>query len=587
MALTKKKKIINSLVFFVMAITCALLGQALGSAAFLKLTSISFDYYSLDSLYRYWIEYRTDSDIIPYLKVSGVIAIVITLVPWLILIAALVVRLNKEEIHGSARWADDVDLQKSGLFPTEHKSPALLLGKMNSGEFKGRFVELVGQTFVGVSAPTGSGKGIGFVLPNLVNYSDSIVCLDIKLENFIKSGGFRQKSGQEVFLFSPDGYAVTEEDRQTGTLRSHRYNPYHYVRRQEAYRVGDTLILANTLYPNLGGKDSVWSSSSAKLFLGLSLWMLDTETRTGQVPTLPYLLKIVGIEGGLTAWMKRQVEEATVSDECLREFNTFLTFPKDTQGSILTNFTAPLGIYSDSTVAKAVSGNDFDFRDLRKKGISLYVGVQPPNKKRFEGLLNLFFEQLINENTRVTPEVDTSLTYQLLALLDEFPALGRVNQIKESIGFTRQYNLRFALIYQDKSQLEDNALYGKSGAENIISNLVSEVIYPPKKVTQRVKEISESLGYKTVKVKSNSVNKGQKLSKGESTNLQRRALMMPHELVELGYEKHAKADIGTRVMMFKENQRGFIMDKLISFDEPVFVERIEYSKQHIPSVPLL
>ena len=202
--------------------------------------------------------------------------------------------------------------------------------------------------------------------------------------------------------------------------------------------------------------------------------------------------------------------------------------------------------------------------------------------------MNLFFEQLVSENTRTLPEFDPSLTHQLLAMLDEFPVLGRVNQIKESIGFTRQYNLRYAFIYQGKAQLADDALYGKEGADNIMDNLAVELIYPPKKVDQRTKEISETLGYKTVKVKSDSVNKGDKFSKGQSTSQQKRALMMPHELVEMGYEKHPKNDkLGVNVLLLKENQRSFKMKKLISFDDEMFSERIKYSTEHIPAIPLL
>ena len=495
---------------------------------------------------------------------------------------------KKEEIHGSAGLASDMDLAKSGLFPSKTTSPTLLLGKMSEGKYKNQYVRLEGQTFVGISAPTGAGKGVAIALPNLVNYSDSVVCLDIKLENYFKTSGFRKSQGQEVFLFAPDGYATSQEDRDGGILRSHRWNPYFYVRRNEAYRVGDILILSNSIYPLSGdAKSDVWPASAGKLFLGLSLWMLDTESIMKKTPTLPYLLSLVGVEGGIAAWMKREIAQGYLSDECSREFNTYLSFPDDTQGSVLLSFNSPLAIIGDDTVSKSLSGNDFDFRDLRRKGISLYVGVQPPNKNRFQFLLNLFFEQLINENTRVIPELDPTLTHQCLLLLDEFPALGRVNQIRDSIGFTRQYNLRYMLIYQDKSQLEDKALYGREGAENIISNLATEVIYPPKKVTQRVKEISETLGYKTVMVESTSISRGRQFSKSTSKSQQKRAVIMPHEIVELGHVRHKTVDLGLKALMFKENQRSFIMDKILYFEEEILNERVEYSKRNIPVVPLL
>ena len=588
MALTAKKKRMLGVIFIITTCIFIALGQLAGAALFFELTSIPLEYLSLDALHHNWVNYHTDEAIKPYLQMGIAASILVALLPLGMVIVLVIALREKEEIHGSARFANDMELSKSGMFPLKREKPSLLLGKMDKGRFKGKFVELPGQSFVGVSAPTGSGKGVGFVLPNLVNYPDSVVANDIKLENFFKTAGYRQSQGQEVFLFAPDGYATSEEDRDAGILRSHRWNPFYYIRRLPEFRIGDILILSNSLYPLTGdGKSDIWPASSGKLFLGLVLWMLDTEYITNKDPTLPYLLSLVGVTGGLGAWMKREIAQGYLSDDCVREFNTFLTFPDETQGSILANFNAPLAIYSDKTVANAVSGNDFDFRELRRRGISIYVGVQPPNKKRFQGLLNLFFEQLINENTRVLPELDSTLTHQLLLMLDEFPALGRVNQIKESIGFTRQYNIRYALIYQDKAQLEDRALYGKEGADNILENIAAEIIYPPKKVNQRVKEISETLGTKTVKVEGESVSRGKHFSRGRSTSKQKRPLMMPHELVELGNERHPKADIGIKVLMLKESQRSFIMNKIISFDEPVISERIAFSKQHIPEIPLL
>lgn len=137
---------------------------------------------------------------------------------------------QKEELHGSARFASDMELAKSGLFPKKEvignqKYPEILLGKMGKGRFKGHYLCFAGQQFVYLAAPTRSGKGVGIVIPNLLNYRDSVVVLDIKLENFFYSGGYRQSVGQEVFLFSPDGYALTDEARQRGELRSHRWNP--------------------------------------------------------------------------------------------------------------------------------------------------------------------------------------------------------------------------------------------------------------------------------------------------------------------------------------------------------------------------
>ncbi|MGR2997571.1 type IV secretory system conjugative DNA transfer family protein [Vibrio vulnificus] len=562
-------------------------GVFLGGAVFLKITSISMDTLSYDTLFYYWKNYGDERQVVKWLQLGSFTAAAISTLPPIFILYSIFAP-PREEIHGSARFANDKELAESGLFNKEIKEPVLLLGKMDKGQFAGQFVKAEGKSFVGVSAGTGQGKGIGFVLPNAVNYSDSVIFLDIKLENFIKSAGYRQSCGQEVYLFSPDGYAVTKHDAEAGILRSHRWNAFSYIRRQKAFRNGDVQMIAMSLYPLSGdAKADMWQGLAGNFFSGLVYWMLDTEKFTGMEPTFPYLISLFAVDGGLNQWIKNELEKDYLSPECIKEFSSFDDYPNETKGSIRATVEAPLSIFMDKTVAAAVSGNDFDFRKLRRKGISIYVGVQPPNKSRFQRLLNLFFEQLIAENTRVIPENDDTLTHQLLLMLDEFPTLGRVNQIKESIGYTRQYNVRYALIYQDKSQLEDKALYDKEGAENITSNLMAEIIYPPSKVTNRVKEISTSLGTKTVRVKNDSVSRGDKTSRSDSYTQQSRELLKPHEIVELGYEKHPTADVSIKALMFKQNQRSFIMNKIISFDDKAIAPRIKYAKENIPEIPLL
>lgn len=563
------------------------LGQYAGGAFFLKETAISYDYLTYKTLYTNWIDYVNNQDFTATLQISALIAFCFTIFPIGIAVMLFFIFLKQEEIHGSARFANDFELKKSGLFPTnKNKQPSILLGKMNAGRFKGKFIELVGQLFVGVGAPTRSGKGVSIVLPNLVTYTDSVVVLDIKLENFIKSGGFRQKHGHEVFLFSPSGYNPSN-DEGADDIRSHRWNPFDYVRRHDAFRVGDILVMTNSLYPLTGDKNDIWNELAGKLFKGLALWMLDTENIKNVNPTLPYILTLTGVDGGLVKWMKNEILLGYLSDETILEFNNFLDAPDDTRGSILSNFVSPLAVFSDKVAAAAVSDSDFNFKDLRRKKTAIYIGIQPNTLGKFKKLINLFFEQLINENTKVLPENDPTLKYQCLLLMDEFASIGRVQQISTSISFTAGYNLRFLLIYQSDSQLADKKVYDKEGAENILKNLAVKIIFPPKEVDDSVKRLSETLGTKTVKVKSQSRTKGKNLSSGNSTSLQKRALMMVHEIIELGTELHPTAPIGVKTILIKENQRPFIMDKIFYFDEPILLERVVFSQANIPEIPKL
>ncbi|WP_279573811.1 type IV secretory system conjugative DNA transfer family protein [Volucribacter amazonae] len=163
------------------------------------------------------------------LKIIGatIIGVLITISP-LILLAIILFKLkSKEELYGSANFATDFDIKKAGLLPTKAQRQKLKYPSILIGKYKKKFLHFSGQQFLYLGAPTRSGKGVGIVIPNLLNYADSVVCVDIKFENFLFTAGFREKCGQKVFLFSPDGFAESEDIRKMEKLN--RTITIHYT----------------------------------------------------------------------------------------------------------------------------------------------------------------------------------------------------------------------------------------------------------------------------------------------------------------------------------------------------------------------
>lgn len=573
--------------YLVLSIAVMSISPLIGGYLFLVMVGIDTTHLTYSTLYDYYQAYHSNHQITNYVMDGVNTTILVMLSPFYFGILIWMFTRNIEALHGDARWANDKELKKSGLVDTKPgKYPEILLGKIAEGKYEGEYIRFRGQQFVGLSAPTRSGKGVGIVIPNLLNYPDSIVNSDIKLENFRKTAGFRQSCGQQVFLFSPDGYAVTELDREKGVLRSHQWNPLTYIRRQEIFRIGDILAISAIFYPLTGDKNDVWNELAGKLFKGLVLYMLDNE-KYGCEVTFPKMLSLTAPEGGLDAWMKDQIEAELCSQDCKEEFYAFMAAPNETKGSIVSNLVSPLAIFSDKVCAAAVSGDSFDLREIRRTRMSIYVGVQPTNTKKFAKLLNLFWSQLITENTRIQPEDDPTLESQCLLMLDEFTSLGRVDIIQESIGYTASYNMRYLLIYQSDAQLEHKKLYDKEGTQVLKDNLAVELIYPPKKVTQHTKNLSETFGYKTVKKtsRSRSHSMGKNRSTTDADREEKRALMLPQEIVELGFEKYM--GVGLKEIVIMENMRPFKANKIIYFDEPVFAERVKYSQANLPEIPLL
>ncbi|MDA6269903.1 type IV secretory system conjugative DNA transfer family protein, partial [Escherichia coli] len=74
--------------------------------------------------------------------------------------------------------------------------------------------------------------------------------------------------------------------------------------------------------------------------------------------------------------------------------------------------------------------------------------------------------------------------------------MGRLDVVQVSLAFTAGYNLRFVFILQNREQLFDEKHgYGKMGGNTILKNCAVEIFYPPKKVDESVKDVSETIGY--------------------------------------------------------------------------------------------
>ena len=555
------KQTAGKAVFILICAAILICGSSyVSSKIFMQLHHLPQDQAGMFTIWQYWLVYHGSSN--KYVKLTVNLC---AFGPYLLGIAAGAAAFmyrKPQSLHGDARFARLNEIKKAGLIdPPKGYDKTILVGK-----YKNNYLTYGGYQFVMLAAPTRSGKGVGVVIPNCLNYSDSLVVLDIKLENFDITSGFRSEHGQEVYLFAP--FDVNG--------RTHRYNPLEYISSDPAERIGDIDAIATALYSGGNENDKFWSENAKDLFRGLCLLVLEH-------PDLPKTLgEILRQASGKGKPFKQHVQEMIAEGEekkrpyssaCVDALNRIINNSDNTLAGIVSTFNAPLLIFQNPRVDCATSANDFDLRQVRRKKMTIYLGITPDKLKDAAVLVNLFFDQLLNLNTRVLPSQDKSLKYQCLLILDEFTAIGKVAMIQQSISYQAGYNMRVLTIIQNKSQLEDK--YGKSGALTLMANHALMVMYAPSPVVQSdANEYSEMLGYQTVKAKNKSRSFGQQGSRSESESEQRRALMLPQELKELGQ---------WREIVSLENCKPILCDKIKYFEDPAFTERANHP---VPSIPL-
>ena len=495
------------------------------------------------------------------------------LIPTVATIGILIAFFQRDNVslYGNARFASVKEVTKSGLMDNHGKKPAILLGQFND-----KYLSFVGQEFVILSSPTRGGKGVGVVIPNCLTYIDSLVVLDIKGENFIKTSGFRQLHGQEVFVFQP----FSDDEETDGTLvsRSHRWNMLSYVSNNPLLRIGDIMDIAHILFADTGDENDFFRAGARSLFLGICLYLMETD---GSVVTVGEVFRygrsngtgkpIKEFLGGLIT--DRMNSDNPLSDDCVNAISDVTAMPENTLGSVLSEFKVKLQPWISPIVDAATSGDDFSLADLRRKRITIYIVISPPKLPVAASLINVFFTQLVSINTKKLPEHDASLKYQCLLLMDEFTAIGKVNIIAKAVSYIAGYNLRLLPIIQSFSQLEE--VYGKEAARTFVVNHAIKIVYPPRD-QEDAEQCSKELGTYTKKSistgtstpRSMLVAKSGSVSDSENTSDQSRALLLPQELKDMAREDPPRA------LFFYEKTRVILGNKIRYYLDPVFTKRL-------------
>jgi len=498
------------------------------------------------TLYQYWYHYGADAQVQKWLYIASGISLAVLLAPALLFFAPA-----KQSLFGDARFAKKSEITKAGLFGEK----GIIVGKLG-----GRYLMFEGQQHAIISAPTRSGKGVGIVIPNLLNWPESVVILDIKQENWDITSAYRRKYGQECYLFNP---AAVD-------YRTHRYNPLSYISEDPNFRIDDVQKIGNMLFPDQPGTDVIWTATPRSLFLGVCLYLLETP---GKPVTLGQVLRETLVNGDGSAYFAKIINDRAaagnpLSGACVRGLNTYISIAaENTRSGIIGGFRSRLELWMNPLVDAATSANDFDLRDVRKKRMSIYLGVTPDNLERMAPLLNLFFQQLIDLNTRELPNQNKAIKYTCMLLMDEFTAIGKIPILSKGISYIAGYWLRMMPIIQSPAQLVE--VYGKDAAQTFQTNHALQIIYPPKaSETQTARDISEWLGYQTVKGISVSKSKSifGKKTPSESASDQRRALMLPQEITSLGK---------TRELVVMEDVPPILANKVLYFKDRAFVDRLK------------
>ena len=377
--------------------------------------------------------------------------------------------------YGSARWADAAEVRKAGLAG----SAGVFLG-----QFERQYLRHEGPEHVLTFAPTRSGKGVGLVVPTLLSWPASAVIHDIKGENWAITAGWRSRFSH-CLLFNPTD------------AKSAAYNPLLEVRRG-AHEVRDVQNIADILVDPEGALErrNHWEKTSHALLVGAILHVLyagEDKTLRGVAnflsdPACPFE---VTLHRMMTTHHLGEAPHPVVASAAREVLNK----SDNERSGVLSTAMSFLGLYRDPTVAEVTSRCDWRIADLiaAEHPVSLYLVVPPSDISRTKPLIRLILNQI---GRRLTESLDGSdgvaRKHKLLLMLDEFPALGRLDFFESALAFMAGYGLRAFLISQSLNQIDK--AYGQN--HSILDNCHVRVTFATND-ERTAKRISETLGTAT------------------------------------------------------------------------------------------
>ena len=457
--------------------------------------------------------------------------------------------IQNADVHGSSAWMQPSEMENAKLH--EPQKP-FLFGKSKEG----RELRYGGSGHCLTFAPTGAGKGVSVVVPNLLKYPGSVVCVDPKGAIAAVTAQRRLDMGHNVVLLDPFGevenaMSASGQPERWQSIRPMSYNPFSVLHRDSDTAVDDTRLLVSGLIEQESEKNRYFSDSARMILEAFILdflangWPLNFESLFDvifleKIEWLPLMLRSDGFNGHV-AHLARQIESLT----------------GDGGDSVWSTLYRSLNLIKSPVLLPALRPSHLDFSTLKianpeeGKPTTVYLVLPAKRLETHSIWLRLMLTSIMGQLSDARPS-----QHPVLFMVDECAALGRLEILETAVGLMRGYGMKLWLIFQDLPQLQ--SIYGKR-ASSFISNAGIKQFFNVNDL-ETADFVSQYLGNETREVTSQSIQLDQ-VSGSLSLSHLARPLLTSDEVRRMGKDDQ---------ILFYEGQKPIKAQKIIYHEDPDF-----------------
>lgn len=511
-------------------------------------------------------------------------------------------RKKQLDLHGTARWATKSELKEMNVYSSI--SEGVVIGCDKNGEI----LRNNGVEHLLLAAGTRQGKGINTAIPTGLNWTDSMIITDIKGELWGITAGYRQEVlKQKVLYFNP----VDMENISCS------YNPLDFINIGTFKEIQDATVIAQTLVDIEGKSESDhWTGSAINFLIGVLLHVkyANPNANLGDVVDFlnPLDMPLMCHIADILAFPREGEEEPRVNEsfdhlkhfenkELFKEihekntlthptvaqkFSAIFTTPDKERGSIISSTNKKLETFLDPLIRKHIKKSDFKVQDLMDERVTLYLVIPPESINRCRPLLRLIITQMIYGLTNTMKFENKKKTFKdiiygsiknfkekieeyiiikhkknrILFMLDEFPTLGKLEIVENSMSYIAGFGLKVLLIIQSLKQLEK--IYGKTNSFK--ANCSIQIYLTPNEI-EDAEKISKTLGNKTVRIFTKQTKGVFDFFPNKTENLIGRPLMTASEIMVMPYEN---------LLIFITGKRPIYGKKLMYFKNKKYLSKL-------------
>lgn len=430
---------------------------------------------------------------------------------------------------GSAKWYSDMDkYNKKYTDPKgtkDHNGPNnMILSNdvfLNMDTKKTRF-----NNNVLVIGGSGSGKSRFFVKPNILQANCNYVVTDPAGEMLASMGTFLENQGYEIRVFN-----LVEMDK------SHCYNPFKYIRKDEDVLTMIDCLIVNTTPPNTKGGDQFWVKSETALLQALCFYLIEKcvpeEQNFGSVMELLRLAEVdennPDKQSPLDV-MFSKLKAENPSSMAVKSYDIFKMGAGKTLKSILISCGVRLQVFNLQAVANLTNVDTIDLASIGTgDGKKALFVITPQASETYNFLVSMLYSQLFEtlyfEGNKLI-EQDKSFKHEVRFLLDEFVNIGQIPQFTKKLATMRKYGISCSIIIQNLAQIK--ALYEKDW-ETIIGNCDSMIFLGGLEYST-LEYISNIMGTQTIRTRNEGRSRGKNSSSSLNYQRTQRKLMNPDEV---------------------------------------------------------